>query len=197
MGVRVEDMRSLIILLLLAQTAVTAVAADSYRDLALRKPDLFHAQTGMRVTRYQAPLPDDIPGPAHVADFPRLMRLIAAGALLVDVYSLKNTRYDELDGTWDVRTPRRSIPGAIWLPETGRGALAEGIGGYLQARLAEHAAGRPVVVFCNADCWMSWNAAQRVAALGYETWWWPLGIHGWTDEGLELAPVEPLPVNVD
>jgi len=186
-------MRSLIILLFMAQAA----AAESYLDIMARKPDLFHRDTGMRVERYQAPLPDNIPPPAQGADFDQLVRLIAAGALLVDVYSLQNPRYDELDGSWDVRKPRQSIPGAIWLPETGRGTLAEGIASYLSARLAEHAAGRPVVVFCNADCWMSWNAAQRIAALGYETWWWPLGIHGWTDEGRALAPVKPVPVNVD
>lgn len=171
--------------------------AESYRDLMVRKAELFDAETGMRILRYQAPLADDIPGPARVADFAQVLALKKAGALLVDVYSLQNNRFDELDGSWDVRKPRKSIPGAIWLPETGRGALAEGIGDYLKARLAERGAGTPVVVFCNADCWMSWNAAQRVAALGYETWWWPLGIHGWTDEGLELTPIEPLPVGVD
>lgn len=186
-------MRCLIILLLLAQTA----AAEGYRDIMARKPDLFHRDTGMRVERYQAPLAEDIPGPVQVADFAGLLRLRAAGALLVDVYSLQNNRFDELDGSWEVRKPRLSLPGAIWLPETGRGTLAEGIADYLEARLAEHAVGRPVVVFCNADCWMSWNAAQRVAALGYETWWWPLGVHGWTDEGLELVLVKPLPVSVE
>ena len=186
-------MRSLIILLLLAQAA----AAESYRDIIARKPELFHPETGMRTERYQAPLPDDIPPPARVADFAQLLMLQRAGALLVDVYALQNPRYDELDGSWDVRNARSSLPGAVWLPETGRGSLAEGIAEYLETQLAKHAVGRPVVVFCNADCWMSWNAAQRVAALGYETWWWPLGIHGWTDEGRELAPIEPIPVDVD
>lgn len=186
-------MRSLIILLFMAQGA----AAESYLDIMARKPDLFHADTGLRVERYQAPLATDIPGPAQVADFADVLRLQAENALLVDVYSLQNNRFDELDGSWDVRKTRQTIPGAIWLPETGRGILAEGIGEYLEAQLAELAAGRPVVVFCNADCWMSWNAAQRIAALGYVTWWWPLGIHGWTDEGRALTPVEPLAVNVD
>lgn len=174
-----------------------AAHAESYRDLMARKPDLFDARTGMRILRYQAPLATDIPGGAQVADYDRLVALMDAGALLVDVYSLQNNRFDELDGSWDVRNPRKTIPGAIWLPETGRGALAEGIGRYLEMRLAEYGQSRPVVVFCNADCWMSWNAAQRVAALGYDTWWWPLGIHGWTDRGGDLAPVAPLPVNVD
>ena len=184
-------MRRLILLLLLTGTA----HAESYRDLMARKPDLFDASTGMRILRYQAPLADDIPGSTRVADFPQLLRLIEVGALLVDVYSLQNNRFDELDGSWDVRTPRSSIPGAIWLPETGRGTLADGIGAYLKSQLEAHGTSRPIVVFCNADCWMSWNAAQRVANLGYETWWWPLGVNGWTDEGRKLAPIEPLPVN--
>ncbi len=188
----------MIVLLLLVQlTLPQAAAAERYRDVMARKPDLFHAETGMRIARYQAPLPEDAPPPVQVADFDQLIRLKEAGALLVDVYSLQISRYDELDGSWDVRKDRFSIPGAIWLPETGRGTLAEGIAGYLEGRLAEHGAGQPIVVFCNADCWMSWNAAQRVAALGYATWWWPLGIHGWTDEGLKLERVTPLPVSVD
>ena len=108
-----------------------------------------------------------------------------------------NARFDELDGTWTIAKQRMSLPGAIWLPEVGRGRLAEGIGAYLETRLSERAARRAVVVFCTADCWMSWNAARRVADLGYETWWWPLGVDGWTDAGRELAPVTPVPVDVD
>jgi hypothetical protein len=33
------------------------------------------------------------------------------------------------------------------------------------ARFARRHPGRPVVVFCRADCWMSWNVARRLARL--------------------------------
>ena len=171
--------------------------AESFVEIQIRKPELFHPVTGFRAERYRAPIPDDIPPPARVASIDDLHDLIRGGALLVDVYGARNSRYDELDGGWRVNSERLSIPGAIWLPEVGRGVLAPGIAKYLEIRLAERASGRQVVVFCTADCWMSWNAAQRVAALGHDTWWWPLGVDGWLDEGRSLTPVTPVPVPVD
>lgn len=45
---------------------------------------------------------------------------------------------------------------------------------------------------------MSWNAAQRIATLGYEqVYWYRLGTDGWLDYGWPLSPVEPVPVRVD
>jgi len=45
---------------------------------------------------------------------------------------------------------------------------------------------------------MSWNAAQRASSMGYtDVNWFRLGTDGWLDEGWELAPVTPVPVDVD
>ena len=55
-----------------------------------------------------------------------------------------------------------------------------------------------LVIFCRADCWMSWNAARRAAALGYENvLWFPLGVEGWEEAGGTLVPILPEPVPVD
>ena len=55
-----------------------------------------------------------------------------------------------------------------------------------------------LVVFCQADCWMSWNAVQRLTNMGYtEVRWYAEGIDGWLDQGWKLVPVDPVPVNVD
>ena len=174
-----------------------ASAAD-IATLRARDPHLFHEQTGFRIERQRAPTPDDIPPPAQFVDATGARAAIEAGAVAVDVFGAPQSRYDELDGTWLVRGPRDSLPGAVWLPEVGRGVLTDDMQGYLETNLARLTGGdvsRPLVIFCVADCWMSWNAAQRVADLGYrEVLWFRLGTDGWLDEGWDLAPVEPVPV---
>ena len=175
--------------------------AESYRDIQDRKPELFHAETGYRIGRQRAPTPEDIPGPALAVDAVQSRALIEAGGLALDVFGAAQSRFDELDGTWLVREERHSLPGAVWLPEVGRGTLSETMQRYLAENLSALTEGdmaRPIVVFCVADCWMSWNAAQRIVAMGHaHVYWFRLGTDGWLDEGWELAPVDPVPVTVD
>ena len=57
---------------------------------------------------------------------------------------------------------------------------------------------RPLVFFCvNTQCWLSYNASLRAAALGYsKVYWYRGGIEAWRLAGLPLATVqraEPLP----
>lgn len=60
------------------------------------------------------------------------------------------------------------------------------------ARLTGRKRGRMLILFCRADCWMGWNAAKRLRALGYgNIWWLAEGTDGWRDLGLPLAPVQP------
>jgi PQQ-dependent catabolism-associated CXXCW motif protein len=94
--------------------------------------------------------------------------------------------------------PRDSIPGAVWVPNTGYGALDAGRDAYLRAVLEQAAGGdrdRPVLFFCLAECWMSWNAARRARVeYGYSTvYWYPEGTDGWAAAGHALQPVEPAP----
>jgi PQQ-dependent catabolism-associated CXXCW motif protein len=90
--------------------------------------------------------------------------------------------------------PHDTIPGAIWLPNTGFGELAPETEAYFRKGLA--AAGdraHPLVVFCQRDCWMSWNAAKRALAAGYTAvFWYPEGTDGWRDAKLPLARAEPM-----
>ena len=188
---------ALIALLLAASPAVAA----SYKDHQAKRPDLFDAETGYRIARQRAPTPDDIPPPAVLIGPEEARDLMQEGALILDVFSAAQSRFDELDGTWLVSEPRFSLPGAVWLPETGRGSLTPDMQAYLVdnlARLTSDDKNHPVVVFCVADCWMSWNAAQRIAALGYaRVYWYRLGTDGWLDIGETLEPVDPVPVKTD
>lgn len=175
--------------------------AEGYASIRADHPELFHDETGLRIERQRAPTPDDIPGPALFVDAAAARAAVEAGAVVLDVFGAAQSRYDELEGTWLVKEPRMSLPGATWLPEVGRGTLTDAMQSYLETnleRLTDGDPARPLVIFCVADCWMSWNAAQRVADLGYENvLWFRLGTDGWLDEGWELAPVTPVPVDTD
>lgn len=190
-------LRLILIALLLAAPA----GAEPYAEIQARRPDLFDPATGYRVGRQRAPTPDDIPPPAQVVNADQVRALLAEGTIALDVYSASQSRFDELDGSWLVAKQRHSLPGATWLPETGRGVLEPAIQTYLESNLARLTEGdrtRPLLVFCIADCWMSWNAAQRIAAMGYETvYWFRHGTDGWLDIGEVLVPVDPVPVNVE
>ena len=89
--------------------------------------------------------------------------------------------------------PHASIPGAVWLPNTGYAALDPGTLAYLRDRLAAATGpAAPVLFFCRRDCWMSWNAANRALELGYaRVFWYPDGTDGWEANGWALDLAEP------
>lgn len=182
------------------QTAAQGAALTA-AEIQARRPDLFDAATGFRIGRQRAPTPSDIPTPARRVTTPEAQALLAGGALALDVYGATRSRYDELDGTWLVADPRLSLPGAVWLPEVGRGQLSAEMAGYLAQEVSARLTADPqrgLLVFCIADCWMSWNAAQRLAAAGHApVYWYREGTDGWAEAGLPLEPVTPVPVSVD
>jgi PQQ-dependent catabolism-associated CXXCW motif protein len=178
-----------------------AIAAG-WEALRAARPELFHEGDGFRIARQHAPTPDDIPAPARVVTAHEARALMKGGAVAIDVFAAPMPRYDELDGTWMGAHPRQSLPGAFWLPEVGRGVLSEEMARWYAHELARLTGGdkdRALVIFCVADCWMSWNAARRAAeGLGYRAVaWFRLGADGWLDEGWTLAPAAPVAVRVD
>ena len=185
-------------MVLLALTTSLVFAASSSEHMA-KRPELFHPDSGLRIARQRAPTPDDVPGAVRI-DARQVQELSAAGALLLDVGPALQSRFDDLDGTWLVSGGHQSIPGAVWLPEVGRGVLESVMQGYLSENLATQTSGpnHTIVVFCMADCWMSWNAVQRILALGYpNVFWFAEGVDGWLDQGWDLDAIEPVPVTVD
>jgi len=110
--------------------------------------------------------------------------LLKDGAVILDVFGAEQSRFDELDGTWLVSEQRLSLPGAVWLPETGRGTLSDEMKRYLFDNLHDLTEG-------DMD-------RTRIAAMGYsDVNWFRLGTDGWLDIGEMLEPTTPVPVNVD
>jgi PQQ-dependent catabolism-associated CXXCW motif protein len=179
---------------LLACLAAPSAAASS-ASLQAADPALFDPATGYRLARHQAPVPDDIPAPARRVDTAEARALVLGGALPIDVAPTEIGLADPVDGRW-LTDPKPSLPGAVWLPETGWAHLEPGREAYLRSSLARLVAdpSRDLLVFCSADCWLSWNAAQRIAGLGYRVAWFPEGTDGWREAGWPLVPVAPEPV---
>ena len=86
--------------------------------------------------------------------------------------------------------PREDVPGSVWLPDTGYGALAPVMERYFEHGLEQASGGmrdRMLVFYCLANCWMSWNAAKRAIAIGYTPRGLVSGWHRWLGRGTPSA----------
>ncbi len=153
-------------------------------------------ETGLRMERYRAPVPADVPGGKTLDSAQAIAAHVQGKTTFIDVYPPKGLGPDPLDGHWVITEERKSIPGAIWLPEVGRGTLSNEAEDYFKrnlARLTDDKTDASVVFFCTSDCWQSWNAARRAIGWGYsDVHWYPLGTDGWLEAGGELSPVQPV-----
>ncbi|KIL99497.1 Rhodanese-related sulfurtransferase [Paramagnetospirillum magnetotacticum MS-1] len=141
---------------------------------------------------YRAPTPLDLPG-AVTVDTADAKALMEAGTVVaIDV--LPAPRRPD-GGAWLLPRPHLSLPGAVWLANTGYGDLSPEMRVWFAAQLRDLSGGdhtRPLMFFCIIDCWMSWNAAIRAMELGYSrVHWYPDGTDGWEFADLPLVPVEP------
>lgn len=171
-------MRVLILALLLV-AAAPAFAADGYR-----------------METFRAPVPATAPG-AETVDLARVRALHEdGGAVFID--AIPASRHDLGDRVeWTRPEPRENIPGSLWMPNIGYGALEPAIETWFRATLDSVTAERPgvpLVFYCQADCWMSWNAAKRAAEWGYgPILWFPGGTDDWAAAGLPLVPAVAAP----
>lgn len=176
--------------------AVAALAGSGPAEAA--QDEDFDLETGYRVAHYRAPVPRTVPGGTAV-EMEEIDRLVAAeGALLVDVMPSEGPGADPLTGDWRLAKPHTSIAGSVWLADVGRGRIDARLESYFRDNLARLTGGdmtRPIVIFCQADCWMAWNAVQRAAKWGYSRlYWYRDGIDGWRDWERPLATASPVPM---
>ena len=151
-----------------------------------------------RMEHFRAPVPETLAG-ATVLTTDAAQALIAeGGVVLIDVLPRPPKPRGLKAGTIWRPTPRYNIPGTVWLANTGFGALSPEAEAYFTDNLERLTQGdktRPILIYCLADCWMSWNAAKRALSYGYsQVYWYPEGTDGWAFEGLPLERSEPLPM---
>ena len=152
---------------------------------------------GYRMEAYRAPVPETLAG-ARVLSTEEARALWEEGgaAVFVDVLPRAPRPEGLAEGTLWRPPPREDIPGSVWLPDTGFGALSPEAADYLARGLRGASGGDPaalLVFYCKAECWMSWNAAKRaMEEMGHEAVaWYPDGTDGWAAAGLPLEPREP------
>ncbi|APZ50620.1 PQQ-dependent catabolism-associated CXXCW motif protein [Salipiger abyssi] len=150
---------------------------------------------GYRMDHYRGPVPDTLAG-AFVVDAEAAHELWQArNVAFIDVLPQAPKPANLPEGTIWRDKPRDSIPGALWLPNVGYGALADVTERYFRDGLAAASGGdnaQPLLFFCLAECWMSWNAAKRALGYGYETvYWFPDGTDGWVFQDYPTERVTP------
>ena len=152
---------------------------------------------GFRGGNYRSPVPATLRGARVLStdDAEALWR--SRNAIFLDVLPRAPRPANLPPGTIWREKPRRNIPGSVWLPDTGYEALAAPTENYLRNNLARVTGGdktRMLVIYCLRDCWMSWNAAKRILAMGYtDVAWYPDGTDGWEDALLPLEESRPVP----
>jgi PQQ-dependent catabolism-associated CXXCW motif protein len=150
---------------------------------------------GYRMADYRAPTPSTLAGARVITTAQARALWKSAAAAFVDVLPHTPKPANLPPGTLWLDKPRMDIPGSIWLPDTGYGKLAVSTETYLRKGLKSVTKGdraKLIVIYCLADCWMSWNAAKRALAMGYtNVAWYPAGTDGWRDAGLPLQQAAP------
>lgn len=153
---------------------------------------------GYRMDQYRGPTPTTIAGGTVLGTAEVQALLQQPGTILIDVLPQKK-RPESLpaDTLWLPQT-RFNIPGSVWLPDVGRGALNEPVEAYFKSnleRLTGADRNRRIVIYCLARCWMSWNAAKRAIEYGYSSvYWYPGGTDDWTAAGLQTMESQPVPM---
>ena len=172
----------------LALAALVSLAAGFAGAQALEEP------ADYRTDHYRGPVPETLAGATVVSNAEAHTLWSQGKTAFIDVMP-RPPKPDNLPaGTIWREKPRRSIPGALWLPNVGYGDLHETVHAYFKAGLATATAGdadHPVLFFCLAECWMSWNAAKRALDYGYtRVYWYPEGTDGWQFEDWPTEKVE-------
>jgi PQQ-dependent catabolism-associated CXXCW motif protein len=150
-----------------------------------------------RAENYRAPVPATLSGARvlSTADAEAIWR--AKSGVFIDVLPRVPKPKNLPEGTVWRDKPRFAIPGSVWLPDTGYGVLSSPTEDYLRQGLARASNDKKatlLVIYCQADCWMSWNAAKRVLSYGYpNVAWYPEGTDGWGRANLPLVESQPEP----
>jgi len=162
--------------------------------------------TGYRMGHYRAPTPQSIKNATRISTTELVKKLgnenitKDPAILLIDVMAHIGAGWDPISGAWLVSKPRYHIPRSTWLPDVGAGYLSSKLKRYFKSNLERLTNGdksRQIVIYCQSDCWMSWNAVRRVSGWGYSNiYWYPEGSDGWLEANHNLVKANPIPLDI-
>jgi PQQ-dependent catabolism-associated CXXCW motif protein len=171
--------------------AIIALNAGAQAEALVPEPE------GYRTEDYRAPVPETLAGGRVLTTAEAEAIWRAKSGVFIDVLPRPPKPSNLPAGTVWRDKPRFDIPGSAWLPDTGYGELADATENYLRQGLVRASGGNRaalIVVYCQADCWMSWNAAKRILSYGYSNVaWYPEGTEGWERANLPMVESQPEP----
>ena len=176
--------------------AALLLAAFAFVTPALSQEKIAESD-GYRMDNYRAAVPATLAGARVLSTAEAEAVWRDRTAVFIDVLPRAPKPPNLPAGTVWRDKPRLNIPGSIWLPDTGYGKLAASTEDYFRRGLALAADGNNavlLVIYCQADCWMSWNAAKRALEYGYsDVMWFRDGTDGWQEVGYPLVEVKKAP----
>ncbi len=181
-------MKSKTLMALLAASLLHAAPAVA-SDVSVAEP------AGYRMEEYTSPVPKTLQGATVVTTEEAAALWEQKRAVFFDVmpHTPKPVKLPAAT-IWRDKF-RNDIPGSVWLPNVGFGAISDETANYFRAGLAAYTGGdktRMILFYCMTDCWMSWNAAKRAVEWGHSAVvWYPSGADGWADKHLPLVEAKP------
>ncbi|MGI9285634.1 MAG: rhodanese-like domain-containing protein [Pseudomonadales bacterium] len=150
-----------------------------------------------RTSDYRSEVPLTVKGATVIDSAQKLQRFLHKNkdSILLDVFPAphKPDNFPASD-LW-IEPERETLPGALWLANTGMGNIPEELETLLKKQLKQLTLGdkqRSVVIFCEPACWHSWNAAKRAASYGYSSiYWYRQGVTGWQEAGFPVKVRQP------
>ncbi|MGY2937742.1 quinoprotein dehydrogenase-associated probable ABC transporter substrate-binding protein/PQQ-dependent catabolism-associated CXXCW motif protein [Bradyrhizobium sp. GM6.1] len=145
--------------------AAALVAAVLVAPVVAQQQEPFEPE-GYRTDNYRAPVPATLGGARVLSTSEAEAIWHAKSGAFIDVLPRAPKPKNLPAGTVWREAPRKNIPGSIWLPDTGYGMLPPAMDDYFQRGLARASHGDKtalLVIYCLADCWMSWNSRQARA----------------------------------
>lgn len=158
--------------------------------------DLVPEPDGFRMETYRAPVPKSLKDAKVLSDKEAMTLWRSKSASFIDVLPRAPKPANLPKGTIWREKKRLNIPGSTWLVNVGYGVISAATESYFKSNLEQLTAGKknaPVVFYCLASCWMSWNAAKRAVSWGYSSvHWYPDGTDGWVKVDGKLEVSEPV-----
>jgi PQQ-dependent catabolism-associated CXXCW motif protein len=152
---------------------------------------------GYRLDAYRAPTPATLRGATTVSTAEAHALWQRRATVFIDVLPRPPKPKGLPEGTLWRDPPRDGVPGSLWLPNVGYGGLNPALDRYFRDNLRRATGGdrkTPLLFYCLAECWMSWNAAKRALEYGYiRVYWYPDGTDGWAAAGWPLEELQPQP----
>ena len=152
-----------------------------------------------RMAAYRAPTPATLSGATVLTSEAAHDLWAGRTAHFIDVLPRPPKPKDLPEGTIWRDKRRDNLPGSLWLPNVGFGALNPEMETYYRdnlQRITQDDKSAAVIIYCQANCWMSWNAAKRALSLGYQSvYWYPDGTDGWAAAGWPLEEAAPVPMD--